>query len=108
MTNWKTTLILLCLGALISPAVVSASSNIYQDAIPHLKACISLIQEREEQQPATAPVDPSVDLREVCPTLANFLTYEPISEIDPPLETHTNRRYLDAIADHVLIYIKLL
>ena len=105
MTNWKTTLILLCLGALICPAVVSAASNIYQDAIPHLKACISLIQEHEQQLPATAsvdttvdhPVDPPIDLREVCPTLANFLTYEPISEIDPPLENHTNRRYLESL-----------
>ena len=97
MTNWKTTLILLCLGTLYSPALVSAGSNIYQDAIPHLKACISLIQEREEQQPATAPLNPNIDLREVCPTLSNFLTYEPISEIDPPLENQTNRRYLESL-----------
>ena len=93
MTKWITTLTFLCLGILPGPAVQALESNIYQDAIPHLKACVSLISEREELQTATAPVD----LREVCPTLANFLTYEPISEIDPPLENQTNRAYLASL-----------
>lgn len=93
MTKWKSSFILLCLGALMSPAPTSAFGNIYQDAIPHIKACISLIQEREELHTVTDPVD----LRAVCPTLVDFLSYEPISEIDPPLENYTQRAYLESL-----------
>lgn len=93
MTKWKSSFILLCLGALVSPAPASAFGNIYQDAIPHIKACISLIQEREALHTATDPVD----LRAVCPTLVDFLSYEPISEIDPPLENYTQRAYLESL-----------
>ena len=93
MTKWQRTLFLLLLGPSLSPASVSAYGNIYQDAIPHLKACISLIQERNEQSAAIEPVD----LRAVCPTLTDFLSYEPISEIDPPLENRTSRRQLESL-----------
>ena len=81
------------MSVLLRPPPAIAIGNIYQDAIPHVKACISLIQEKEEQHKASDPVD----LREVCPTLVDFLSYEPISEIDPPLENYTQRAYLESL-----------
>lgn len=93
MIKWSSTFILVFLGYLLSPTVVPALGNIYQDVIPHLKACISLIQEQEGQLPATT----LTDLRVVCPTLSDFLTYEPLSEIDPPLENYASRQQLASL-----------
>lgn len=87
--------ILVIFTALILPQVAFGQANIYQEAIPHIKACISLIEERETQ---TKPDAASFDLRDVCPTLMNFLSYEPISEIDPPLENQSGRTYLASLA----------
>lgn len=80
---------------LVIPNVASSQGNIYQEAIPHIKSCISLLKEREADPTPTSSTKP--DLREVCPTLAYFLTYEPISEIDPPLENHSDRAYLESV-----------
>lgn len=87
--------ILFIFTALILPQVAFGQANIYQEAIPHIKACISLIEERETE---TKPDAASFDLRDVCPTLMNFLSYEPISEIDPPLENQSGRIYLESLA----------
>jgi hypothetical protein len=88
-------LFLFLLTALILPQVAFGQGNIYQEAIPHIKACISLIKEQETQVKVDAA---SFDLRDVCPTLMNFLSYEPISEIDPPLENQSGRAYLESLA----------
>ena len=87
--------ILVTFIALVFPQTGLSQGNIYQEAIPHLKACISLIQERESTPSDTH--SENIDLREVCPTLSYFLTYEAISEIDPPLENHSSRAYLEAL-----------
>ena len=93
MTKWTKALIFGFMGYLLSATSVSAFGNIYQDAIPHLKACLSLIQEQEGPGQGSDPVD----LRVICPTLSDFLSYEPLSEIDPPLENFANRLQLASL-----------
>jgi len=95
MQGWNRILILFVLSQLIFPTAAFSQGNIYREVIPHLKACISLIKERETAQ--TTSQNKRFDLREVCPTLIYFLSYEPISEIDPPLENQSERAYLESL-----------
>ncbi len=84
---------IILLGILVWLLPLHAQADIYRDAIPHLKACISKIHEIDPQ----FPPGKTISLREVCPVLSDFLSYEPLSEVDPPLENYTTLSQLDVL-----------
>lgn len=89
------TLFSICIACTSVIAASPTSADIYEDAIPHLEACISLLREKGA---ANAPSEPG-QLRETCPTLTYFLTYDPLSEIDPPLDNQSSLLQLQQVVE---------